>query len=198
VKTTALLTDMNQPLGRMAGNLVEVHEALATLEGRGPEDLWECTRELAAELLVLTSHADGRDAARAMLDAEIASGRPLAKFREMVTAQGGNLDQLPPISNSRKVIADRAGYVGSIDTEKLGIAIIELGGGRKVMTDSIDHSVGLEMLLRIGDRVEAGQPIVRTFGGESRLDTVRTAISAAIELADQPPRVLPLIVEHVT
>src|SRR5439155_16953830 len=96
VKTTALLTDMNQPLGRMAGNLVEVHEAIGTLEGRGPPDLWDCIRELAAELLLMTHRAESREAARQMLDAEIVSGRAMAKFREMVAAQGGNLGQLPP------------------------------------------------------------------------------------------------------
>src|SRR5262249_43815273 len=90
VKTTAILTDMNQPLGRMAGNRVEVHEAIATLRGRGPDDLWRCTRALGAELLVMTQRASNREEATRLLDDQIASGRAMAKFREMVTAQGGD------------------------------------------------------------------------------------------------------------
>jgi thymidine phosphorylase len=197
VKTTALLTDMNQPLGRMAGNLAEVFEAIATLEGRGPADLWDCTRELAAELLMLTHRAFHRDSARQMLDAEIASGRAIAKFREMIAAQRGNLDALPSLGERREISLDRAGHVLSINTEQLGIAIIELGGGRKTMTDPIDHSVGLEMLVRVGDYVAAGQPAIRVFAAGDKCDRVREMLAAAITLSDQPVPPLPLIVERV-
>src|SRR6185369_1662989 len=132
VKTSALLTDMNQPLGRMAGNLVEVQESIATLDGGGPADLWECTRELGAELLALTGKSVNREEAGKILDTEINSGRALAKFREMVTAQGGNLDRLPPRAEQHDIALDWTGYIHSIDTEWLGIVVIELGGGRKV------------------------------------------------------------------
>jgi pyrimidine-nucleoside phosphorylase len=197
VKTTALLTDMNQPLGRMAGNLVEVHEAVAALEGRGPADLWECTRELGAELLMMTGQAATREAARAVLEVEIASGRAMAKFREMVEAQGGDLDRLPAIGESREVLAERSGYVSSIDTEQLGVAVIELGGGRKVMSDCIDHSVGLEMLVRIGDRVEGGQPMVRVFSSAEKFGKVREAIGCAVTMVEQPVAAPRLIVERI-
>jgi len=197
VKTSALLTDMNQPLGRMAGNLVEVHESLAALEERGPPDLWECTCELGSELLLMTNRAATREAARAMLDSEIASRRPLTKFREMVQAQGGDLDRLPPLGDSSEVTAERDGFVQAINTELLGIVIIELGGGRKVMSDPIDHSVGLEMLVKIGDRVAAGQPIVRVFAKRDRVEQVRGLIAAAVTISDQPVPPLPLVVERV-
>jgi pyrimidine-nucleoside phosphorylase len=197
VKTTALLTHMHQPLGRMAGNLVEVHEALAALEGRSPPDLWECTRELAAELLLLTYRTATREDARAMLDEQIASGRARDKFREMVAAQGGDLDQLPPLAASSDIVCDADGHILSINTELLGIVIIELGGGRKVMTDPIDHAAGLEMLVRIGDRVTAGQPVIRVFGCGERVEHVRGLLAAAITLSDQPVPPLPLIVDRV-
>ncbi len=197
VKTSALLTDMNQPLGRMAGNLVEVHETLAALQGRGPDDLWECTRELAAELLVLAGQAATSDEAYASLDAEIASGRAFAKFREMVQAQCGDLDRLPPLGESHEFTTHRSGYVAAIDTEKLGLVIIELGGGRKVMTDQVDHSVGLELLVRIGDYVDAGQPILRVFASRQQCKDVRQAASSAFTFADQPVVELPLIVEWI-
>jgi len=197
VRTAALLTDMNQPLGRMAGNLVEVHESIATLEGRGPADLWELTRELCAELLTLTHRAASAEAARAMLEAEISSGRAMGKFCEMIAAQEGNLDQLPPMPQSHDIHAEHAGYVLSINAEQLGHAIIELGGGRKVLNDSIDHSVGLEMLAKIGDRVEHGQPLVRVFAPGEKIDLVRGSIATAFAFSDQPVPPLPLMVERI-
>ena len=198
VKTTALLTDMDQPLGRMCGNLVEVHESLACLRGEGPPDLWECTRELAAELLVLTSKAASHDAARKTLDQEIASGRPLERFREMVSAQGGHLKRLPPLGQSIEIAANQSGYVTEIETEQLGLAIIELGGGRKVMSDKIDHAVGLEMLVRIGDRVDRGQPTVRVFVDKAKTDAVRSIIQQAIVIGDQATQPPQLIRERIT
>jgi pyrimidine-nucleoside phosphorylase len=197
VRTSALLTDMNQPLGRMAGNLVEVHESLAVLQGRGPADLWDCTRELGAELLVLAFQASDHQAARSLLDQKIGSGEALAKFREMVAAQGGNLDDLLPLPVSYEVAAERGGFVLSIHTEQLGHAIIELGGGRKVMTDAIDHAAGLEMCVKIGDHVEAGQPLVRAFGDPQKIDAVREMVTRAFAFSDQPVPPLPLIVERV-
>jgi pyrimidine-nucleoside phosphorylase len=197
VKTTALLTDMNQPLGRMAGNLVEVHEAIAALEGRGPADLSECTRELGAELLVLAGKAASHDAARQTLAAAIASGQAMHKFREMVAAQGGRLQELPPIGENHAIDLDRAGYVAAINTEQLGQVIIELGGGRKIMSDRIDHAVGLEMLVRIGDRVEANQPVVRVFASRERSEQVRGKLESAFTLSDQPVTSPPLIAERI-
>jgi pyrimidine-nucleoside phosphorylase len=181
----------------MAGNLVEVHEAIAALEGHGPADLWESVRELGAELLRLTYRAPTREAAYALLDEEIASGRAMAKFRELVAAQGGDLDRLPPPGECSDVLADGSGHVLSINTELLGIVIIELGGGRKQMDDAIDHAIGLEMLVRIGDRVTAGQPIVRIFAPAEKADQVRGLVAAAISLSDQPVPPLPLIIERV-
>jgi pyrimidine-nucleoside phosphorylase len=206
VRTTALLTDMNQPLGRMVGNLVEVHEAIACLKGEGPADLWELTRALAAELLVgqpsqLSSAGDKRDAcpttAAADLDDAIASGRAYEKFREMVAAQGGDLDRLPPMPSGECIEATRGGFVASIDTEALGLAIIELGGGRQIMTDRIDHGVGLEMLVRLGECVDAGQPTVRVFGASSQVEQVRPMIERSIAIHDGPPALGPLIIQRV-
>jgi len=197
VKTSALVTDMNQPLGRMAGNLVEVEECLAALEGRGPADLWECTRELGAEMLVLTGREAGIAAARKALDDELSSGRAMEKFREMVAAQGGKIDRLPKRAEAHEITLDWSGYAYSIDTQWLGMAIIELGGGRKVMTDKVDHTVGLEMLVRIGDRIEAGQPVVRVFASAEGFSRVHRTIAAAFTKSHEPVVPPPLIVERI-
>lgn len=197
VKTAALLTDMNQPLGRMAGNVVEIHETIATLRGEGPADLWECTRELGMEMLLMTGRAAGREIARRILEAEISSGRALAKFCEMVAVQGGDLDRLPHPGETHYIGLEWPGFIHSIDTEWLGIAVVELGGGRKVMSDKIDHSVGLEMLVRIGDWVDAAQPVVRAFGPVEKINQVRQTIASAFTMSQQPVAPRPLIAGRI-
>src|SRR5262249_40187425 len=160
-------------------------------------DLWECTRELGAELLLLTRRPPNRETACQMLNAEITSGRAMTKFREMVAAQGGNLDRLPPLADAHEIAAERGGYVGGVKTQRLGISIIELGGGRKVMTDSLDHSVGLEMLARIGDRVDTGQRLIRVFAPPEKFTHLRDMIAGCVTLAEGPMPASPLIVERI-
>ena len=150
VPTAALLTDMNQPLGRMAGNANEVNESVDCLLGKGPADLTDVTLELGAELLVLTKSVVTTAAARRRLEGLIASGAALEKFREMVAAQGGNLDAPRPVAPAQDVASPRAGYVTAIDTEDIGIVIIELGGGRKKLGDKLDLSVGARNARPIG------------------------------------------------
>src|SRR5687767_13474022 len=115
----------------------------------------------------------------------------------MVAAQGGRLDELPRTGEQHEVQLVRAGHVPSMDTARLGLAFIELGGGRKVMSDSVDHSVGIEMLVRVGDYVSTGQAAVRVFGPADRFERVRASLAAAFMLSDQPVPPLPLIVERI-
>jgi pyrimidine-nucleoside phosphorylase len=186
VATTALLTDMNQPLGRMAGNAVEVEESLDCLRGGGPSDLRELMLELGADVLVSAKVADTRTAARAKLLSAINSGRALERFERMVIAQGGRLDVSRPIAPVYEVCADRSGILDSIDTESLGWIIIDLGGGRRQLTDRIDHSVGLEMLVRIGDEVSSGQPLIRVFAPPAKFQEVATRLRTALTIGDEP------------
>jgi len=197
LKTVALLTDMNQPLGRMAGNAVEVNEAVAVLEGGGPPDLIEVTLALGAELVVLAGIDAAAGAARIRLQAHIDSRLGLEKLREMVAAQGGNLDLQRPIAAASPVPAMRGGYITAIDAQQLGLAIIALGGGRKVITDRLDHSVGLEMLVRLGDRVESGQPLMRVFAHDGQADQVLPLLKHAVTIGDGPIAPPPLIVEKI-
>jgi pyrimidine-nucleoside phosphorylase len=197
VPTTALVTDMNQPLGRMAGNAVEVNESIDALRGEGPSDLIEVTMELGAELLVLARRETTQSAARTRLRQALDSGAGLEKFREMVAAQGGDLDGPRPVAAAQEILAPRPGFVSAIETEQLGRAIIELGGGRKQLGDKLDLSVGLEMLVRLGDQVDTGQPLVRVFARPDAARRVRGDLLAAISIGDNRLDPPPLVVERI-
>jgi pyrimidine-nucleoside phosphorylase len=197
VATTALLTDMNQPLGRMVGNAVEVDETVAALEGNGPEDLLEVTLALSAELLVATQRATSLEEARVKLQATIDSGAAREKLAEMVAAQGGDLAAERAVSPPADVNAPAAGYVASMDTERLGEAVIAMRGGRQQMGDPLDYSTGFEILVRRGDRVEVGQPLARLFAPADVAVAGHEKLLAAIKIEDDSPAVGPLILERV-
>jgi pyrimidine-nucleoside phosphorylase len=197
LKTMALITDMNQPLGRMAGNAVEVMEAIDTLCGRGPDDLVELTLALGAELLLLVGRASSLAEGREELVGALDSGRGLEKFREMVRAQGGDPDAALAIAPATPLGALRDGFVAAIDGEKIGYAIIALGGGRQQLCDKIGASVGIEMLVRLGDRVSAGQPWVNLLAHERGREEATQLLNEAIHIADEPPPPLPLIAERL-
>jgi pyrimidine-nucleoside phosphorylase len=197
VPTTALVTDMNQPLGRMAGNAVEIHETLEALSGRGPPDLMDVTLALGVELLVATRREKSPPAARAALQQHIDSGAGRQKFEEMVAAQGGSLAAPLAIAPATEVTAERSGWLTQIATEQLGWVVIEMGGGRRKLSDPIDHSVGLEMLVRLGDPVEAGQPLVRVFAQPDAAARVHQQLAAAFEIQDAPTPKPKLIVEQI-
>ncbi len=180
VTTTALVTDMNQPLGRMCGNAVEVNESIACLQGDGPDDLRRLTVELGAELLVSTDIEDGVTAATSRLESLLDSGRAFERFEQLVQAQGGNLNAPRPVASERVILSSERGFVESIDTTGLANAIIELGGGRRRTGDAIDHSVGLEMLVRLGDEVRNDSPLVRVFGRCD--DALASRIAGAISI----------------
>ena len=194
VKTSALLTDMSQPLGRAIGNALEVNEAVATLQGHGPDDLRELTLALGAELLVTVGRAASEADALRLQQAQIDSGRAYAKFREMASAQGGDVDAPRTLAPRHVLTAERAGYVEIVDAEQFGWAVIELGGGRRAQGDVVDHSVGLECLVKTGERVDAGQPLVHVFANADGVERVRPLIDRALRVVDERP-VVPKLIE---
>jgi pyrimidine-nucleoside phosphorylase len=198
VPTAALLTDMNQPLGRMAGNANEVNESVDALRGLGPRDLMEVTLELGAELLVLAKRESSTGAARHRLEKVISSGAGLDKFREMVAAQGGDLDAPRSVAPAHTVVSPLEGCITAIDTERLGYVVIHLGGGRRQLNDKLDLSVGFEMLVRIGDTVEKGQPLARIFAKADAVAEVKRDLLAAVTIGDESAAPMPLIVERIT
>ena len=197
LKTSAFVTDMNQPLGKMIGNALEVQEAIDLLRGEGPEDLRQLTLTLAAELLVNSGTSSTTSEAEQLLSEHLTSGRGYEKFQQMVAAQGGNLDAERPLAPASELVSPGAGYVANIDAEQLGRAIIELGGGRRQMGDPIDLGVGLEIEVRLGDCVQEGQMLARLFARESEREFVGKLILESIQL-DQQASVAPdLIIQHI-
>ena len=190
VATTSFVTSMNQPLGSAVGNAIEVEEALDTLRGAGPADLRELTLTLATELMLLSDQAGTEHQANAMLQESLDSGAALHKFTEMVTAQGGDLARLPRPQQKTDVISPTAGFITQIDTEALALAVIELGGGRRLPTDTIDHQIGLKILHKLADQVEPGTPLLEVFAPSVPADIsnrLATAITIGASRPERPP-----------
>ena len=190
VATTAFVTSMNQPLGAAVGNAIEVEEALTTLRGAGPSDLRELTLTLATELMLLTEQAGTERQAKTALQEALDSGAAFNKFAEMVAAQGGDLADLPSPQEKTDVNAVTAGFITRIDTEALALAVIALGGGRRLPTDAIDHQVGLKILHKVSDHVEPGTPLLEIFASSVPTDIckqLRTAITIEACQPESPP-----------
>jgi pyrimidine-nucleoside phosphorylase len=185
-QVTALLTNMDQPLGRAVGNALEVVESVELLEGGGPADLRECTVELTAEMLLLAKVAADLPAARRAVEAAIADGRGLRKLEEIVEAQGGDpralrdRARLPRAPRTLEVPAPASGFVAAIDTEAIGLAAVALGAGRARVEDRIDPAVGILVHRKLGDRVEKGEPLATIHHGERGEAPDRVAARLAV------------------
>ena len=193
LRCSALLTDMNQCLGRTAGNALEVQEAIDLLTGRSQEPrLRAVTLALAAELLTLAGSGEG--VARRVEDA-LDSGAAAERFARMVRALGGPGDllertgrHLPDVPIRRPVVLPGEGAVGAIDTRALGLAVIRLGGGRQRPTDPIDHAVGLTEIKGIGEAVGPEQPFAVVHArSEAAAEAAGARLAAAVTLAEAPP-----------
>jgi pyrimidine-nucleoside phosphorylase len=196
----ALLTDMNQPLGCEVGNACEVVESVEVLKGGGPADLLEVTYRLGEEMLVLGGVAADRAEARARLERAVASGAAFEKLVEVVEAQGGDPAVihdpalLPTAPHHAEVAAPRAGYLTRCDALDIGIAAMRLGAGRERKEDTVDPGVGLRVLAKVGDAVEAGQPLVRlAWADPNRLAQAIPLVERALEVGEERVAPPPLI-----
>jgi pyrimidine-nucleoside phosphorylase len=205
-ETAAVISDMDQPLGRAIGNALEVKEAIAALRGEGPEDLTRLCLTLAAHMAVLGGKAASVDEAVPLLEHCLKSGDALEMFGRFVAAPGGDpavVDdpgRLPEAPRRIAVKAERAGYVRRIDAEKLGLAAMVLGAGRAVKDAPIDHSVGVVLARKLGDRVEAGEALAELHAareGDAEAEALRLA-AEAFEIGGEPPAARPLILSVVT
>jgi pyrimidine-nucleoside phosphorylase len=202
---TALLTAMDQPLGRAVGNALEVAESLACLRGEGPADLMEVTYALGGEMLLLGRAADSAEAARTRLERVVADGSALAKFGEIVAAQGGDprviedpVGVLPAAPQQTPLLAARAGYVTDVDAMAVALAALRLGAGRARAEDDVDPAVGVSALVKVGERVEAGQPLalIHARDDESWAEA-EVRLRDGITVGDEPPAPSPLIAERI-
>jgi pyrimidine-nucleoside phosphorylase/thymidine phosphorylase len=204
-RVTALLTDMSQPLGRAVGNALEVAESIEILRGGGPADVRALTVELGAEMLMLGGAAGSLADGRAAIEAAIADGRGLARFRAIVEAQGGDAGavddpgRLPRATRLLDVAAPSAGIVEAIDTEAVGLAAMALGAGRARVEDRIDPAAGLVVHKRLGERVERGEPLctLHCGGGGEPADRVAAGASAAWRIGPGPVAAPPLLLERM-
>lgn len=196
VKTTALITDMNQPLGRMIGNANEIEESIEILKGDGPDDVTELTLALGAEVLTSAGVDSSVSAARERLETHLNCGDALTKFHEFIEAQDGKLSGKRQIGPATTICAPEAGFIQRISSDRIGMAIIEMGGGRKQMGDTIDHSVGIEALVRIGDEVEAGQPMARILC-DKPIELAKTLVELSFGISPAQCEPVPLIIESV-
>lgn len=193
-QVVALITDMDQPLGNMIGNALEVVECIEILRGRGPEDLRELCLELAGWMLhlggVSKTVAQGKQESAKL----IASGRALDRFRQMVELQGGDphviddYKRLPKAEHTLWVTSKTDGYIISIKCEQIGTACVILGGGRERKEDSVDPAVGIVLHKKIGDRVSSNEPLATIYyNSESRVARAQQLIEESCRISDSPP-----------
>jgi thymidine phosphorylase len=194
MKVAALLTAMDVPLGRAVGNAMEVAEAVDTLQGRGPADLVEVTVALAQVMLELTGLPG--DPRRALRD-----GTALATWRAMVRAQGGNPDaRLPVAAVTEPVLADGTGFLNRLEARAVGVAAWRLGAGRARKEDPVSAGAGVRCLVKPGEPVEKGQPVLELHTDEpARLERARQALRGALEVTAEAPSPAPasLVLERV-
>ena len=203
-KVVALLTDMNQPIGREVGNANEIAESLDLLAGKGPADAAELTYALGVEMLLLAGITDDAKTALDLLESAVASGRAMEKFAEVIVAQGGD----PRVIEDRSLLdrahgryeitAPRSGFVTRCDALDVGVASVRLGGGRARKEDVVDHGVGITIHHKQGDLVETGEPLaVVTYRDDARLAAAVPLLEAAWEIADEAPAAAPIIIGEV-
>jgi pyrimidine-nucleoside phosphorylase len=193
-QVVALITDMDQPLGNMIGNALEVVEVVDILRGGGPQDLRDLCLELAGWMLHLggisKTVAEGKQESAKL----IASGKALDRFRQMVELQGGDphvIDDpkgLPQARHSQELLSPRDGYVASLQCEQIGTACVILGGGRERKEDSVDPAVGIVLHKKVGDQISAGEPLATIYyNSEALLARAQQLLRESCRINDSPP-----------
>ena len=188
--TMAIISSMEEPLGRAIGNALEVKEAIETLKGEGPEDLTELSLELGSQMVVLGGKAETLEEARTKLRGVIDDGSALEKFKVFLKNQGGDasmvddLDKLPQAKYTFEVEAEKSGFVERIGSEAMGVASSMLGAGRQTKEDVIDLAVGLMLNKKVGDRVEAGESLVTIYSNSEDVEAVKQKILENYKIGD--------------
>jgi pyrimidine-nucleoside phosphorylase len=192
-KVVALITDMDQPLGRCVGNALEVAECVEVLRGGGPQDLIELSLDLAAWMLYLGERASTLQQAKKLSASLIADGSAFKTFCELTQLQGGDPKSLEDVSllpqprNKQDIASPQAGYISCMDCEKVGVASLVLGGGREKKEDTIDPAVGIVLHKKVGDKISGGEPLCTLYYNSSaRLDEARSLMDASYTFSATP------------
>jgi pyrimidine-nucleoside phosphorylase len=203
LRVSAFITAMDAPLGRCVGHSLEVIESIETLKGNGSAELTELSVKLAARMVELAGIASGADA-EAKVRAALTSGAGLEVFRNCIEQQGGDprviddYSRLPRATGTVRFVTENAGYVTSIDAEKVGIAVRVLGGGRGRAEDGIDHGVGIVVRAKPGEYVAPDQTVFEVHASDSaKMSQAMAILSDAYTLGDAPPACQPLILEEI-
>lgn len=184
----ALISDMNQPLGNMVGNALEIQESIAILKGEGPKDITELVMTLGSQMVVLAKKAATLAEARAKLEEVVANGSALEVFRQMIVAQGGDPrviedpTLMPQAKYHFELSAPQAGYVTKMTADEIGIAAMLLGGGRQAKTDVIDYAVGIELHKKVGDAVAEGESLLTIHSNTADVANIKELLYNNIEI----------------
>lgn len=202
--TVAAITSMAQPLGRAIGNALEMAEAISILRGQGPKDVTELSHHEASELLVMTGTVDTMFEAETRVERAIRSGAALAKLVEVIEAQGGDPQQierpelLPKAPVCTMLLAPRSGFIAGIEAEQMGLASMRLGAGRFKKGEEVDHRTGFILQAKIGDYLQAGEPLVEIHArSKSEAASVQDALLACYTWSESPVAVGPLVYDTI-
>jgi pyrimidine-nucleoside phosphorylase len=194
-KVVALITDMDQPLGRAAGHSSEIIECIEVLKERGPDDLRDLSVELSAWMFYLGERAESVDEGREIAESMIASGKALEKFKQGIALQGGDArvveepGRLPAARSSVDVISEGSGYIAGTNCEDFGTALAMLGGGREKKEDAIDPGVSVEFHKRIGDAVKKGESLATIhYNADAKLGEAKSMVAASYFIEGEAPR----------
>jgi pyrimidine-nucleoside phosphorylase len=204
IRTVALLTAMEQPLGHAVGNALEVAEAVETLRGNGPADVTELALDETATLLAMANIVPDEAIGRQRADKAIADGSALAKLAEAIAAQGGDPAVvatpalLPQARWVERIVSPMAGFLATIDAEEVGRVAGRLGAGRQRKDERIDPAVGLLLRAKVGDHVNTGDPLAEIHApSQMAADSVRESLLAAYRWSDKPPAARPMLLERI-
>lgn len=204
-ETVALVSNMDEPLGRAVGNALEVKEAIEVLRGGGPEDLREISLQLGSLLLILAKKAKDKTEGRKLLEEVLSSGKAFDKFVELVEYQNGNIEQvinpdlLPKAEHVIEVKSDFEGYVTKINAERVGVCALKLGAGRETMNSVIDHAVGIVLNKKVNDKVSIGDTIAYIHTNDLKIGyEVESELKDIIVIKDNPIKDKKLIYGLVT
>src|SRR5262249_4142737 len=199
-QVVALITDMDQPLGNLVGNSLEVIECIDILRGEGPSDLRELCLELAGWMLHLGGASSSVAEGKSKSEKLIASGQALEKFRRMIELQGGDarvIDDarhLPQAKHTMQVTSAKSGVIASVQCEQVGTACVILGGGREKKEDSVDPSVGIVLHKKVSDKVTAGEPLATIYyNAETKAARARRLLEESFQISDSAAPKRPLV-----